>query len=323
MSGGTETVPCPTGAERLDRLLAGLQSVGSRRRARDIVESGKVTLNGKLAAVDHLGMPVTAGTQVQIAWNKPGTSKALSKSLSKADRKLAEVGLKILYQDAEVVCVDKPAGLLTDTATREQEREDDSAKKRLDTWLAARDEKAWVCHRIDRDTSGVVVFARNEKAFNTLRESFANHVPDRFYWVAVFGIVIGDAGVWEDSMVWDPKIKRQVAVPIQTPGAVMARAEWRVIERHPVATLLEVKLDTGRRNQIRVHAALRGHPLVGEKIYLPPRSPQPLIRFPRQALHAWRIGFPHPTTGVKVEVEAELPADLVALREHIRKMSRG
>jgi hypothetical protein len=197
------------------------------------------------------------------------------------------VGLKILYQDAEVVCVDKPPGLLTDTATREQEREDDSAKKRLDTWLAARDEKAWVCHRIDRDTSGVVVFARNEKAFTTLRESFANHVPDRFYWVAVFGIVIGDAGVWEDSMVWDPKIKRQVAVPIQTPGAVMARAEWRVIERHPVATLLEVKLDTGRRNQIRVHAALRGHPLVGEKIYLPPRSPQPLIRFPRQALHAW------------------------------------
>lgn len=323
MAGGNETVPCPEGAERLDRLLAALPSVGSRRRARDIVESGKVTLNGRPAIVDHLGMPVVANTQIEIAWNKPGTNKALSKSLSKADRKLAEAGLKILMEDADLVCVDKPPGLLTDTATREQEREDDSVKKRLDTWLAAREQKAWVCHRIDRDTSGVVVFARNEAAFNTLRESFSKHEPERFYWCAVFGIVIGDSGVWEDSMLWDPKIKRQVAVPITTPGAVMARAEWRVIERHPVATLLEVKLDTGRRNQIRLHAALRGHPLVGERIYLPHRSAEPAIRFPRQALHAWRIAFPHPKTGEQVSVEAELPADLVALRERIRKFTRS
>jgi 23S rRNA pseudouridine1911/1915/1917 synthase len=313
VSGGTERIRCETGAERLDRLLADQPSVGTRRRAREALESGKITLDGRVVTAEEGGLPVPAGATVEIHWTRPGTSRAAVRS----QRGLDTVGLRILFEDRDVVVVDKPPGLLTDTAG-EQQKDRDSVVKRLGAWLQARGGEALVCHRIDRDTSGVVVLARHAKAHEKLREAFGSHVPERTYLAFVHGVVSPAEQAWTDVMRWDRKRLLQVPCGLDAPGAMEARASATVLATWRDASLLEVRLDTGRRNQIRLQASLRGHPLVGERLYLPADDRKARrVAFPRQALHAWKVAFPHPSTGGRVEVEAPIPPDLVALRQRL------
>lgn len=301
--------------ERLDKVLASDPSVGSRRRAREAVETGKVFVDGRIVTPEEAGLPLPIGAVVEVRWNAPGTSMAKKKG----EAGLTASGLRILFQDDDVVAVDKPPGLLTDTASVQQARERDSVRKRLGALLRASHREAYVCHRIDRDTSGVVLFATNEQYGQRLREQFANHQPERIYWCAVHGVVPGDAGVWVDSTRWDTgRLKLMNAAP-QVPGAMPTRASWKVVERFANATVLEVQLDTGRRNQIRLQAANRGHPLIGERIYLPRGFDIGSLRVPRQALHARRVGFVHPRTGKPVVVESPLAGDLVALVAGLRR----
>lgn len=313
MSGGVENLVCREGATRLDRWLSEQPSIGSRRRAREVIESGKVKVDGRPVTVQEAGLPVSIGCTVQIAWNERGTSKRATET----DKRLTGVGLRILHEDRDVVAVDKPPGLLTDTVGKQQSKRD-SVAKRLDDWLKPRGGRAYVCHRIDGDTSGVVVLACHEKAHEKLREAFATHVPQRTYLTFVHGVIEGDEHTWEDLMRWDRERVRQVPCTSEQPGAVLARAKVKVLARYADATLLQVDLDTGRRNQIRLQASLRGHPLVGERIYLPHGDRAP-TSFPRQALHAWKVVFPHPSEGKDVAVESPLPADLTALRQRLER----
>lgn len=318
MASGKEIVPTPTGAARLDKLLASWPTVGSRRRAREAVASGKVTIDGQPVGVTEMGLPVSPGAQVEIAWNRPGSGRAADR----ANRQLARAGLRVLYEDAEVVCIHKPAGLLTDTATAAQARDQDSARQQLQAWLAPLGETALVCHRIDRDTTGVVVFARHPDAHRALREAFTQHLPERVYWAAIHGALDREWGTWEDLLVWDSeRLRQRRARSPEEAGAAVARASYRVLEAHRLASIVEVRLETGLRNQIRLQAALAGCPLVGERLYLPagwtPREPP--LRFGRQALHALRVVFPHPSTGAPITVTSPLPPDLLALRAQIRR----
>jgi 23S rRNA pseudouridine1911/1915/1917 synthase len=304
---------CPEGASRLDRWLAGFPSVGSRRRASEVIETGKVAIGERVVTAEEAGLPVPAGATVTISWNRRGSSKRAAES----DRRLAGVGLRILYEDRDVVAVDKPPGLLTDTVGPGQ-ADRDSVVKRVHDWLKPRGGEAYVCHRIDRDTSGAVVLACNPAAHEKLREAFAQHVPERVYLAFVHGVIGPNEATWEDVMRWDRDRLRQTPCPAGTPGSMLARAHMRVVARYADATLIEVRLDTGRRNQIRLQASLRGHPLIGERIYLP-FTDKRKAAFPRQALHAWKVSFPHPGEGRKVAVESPLPGDLAALRQRLEK----
>jgi 23S rRNA pseudouridine1911/1915/1917 synthase len=279
-----------------------------------VVERGKVTVGDRVVSPEEHGLPLPPGAVVAIAWNRPGTSGRAAT----ADRRFADTGLRILHEDEDVVVVDKPPGLLTDVAPGQADR--DSVRKRLDARLAVKrpGAHALVCHRIDRDTSGCVVFALHPAAHAIVREQFANHEPERTYAAFVRGTLDPPSGAWEDWMRWDPSRMRQV--PAHPGGdAVLASARYRTVASGADLSELEVRLRTGRRNQIRLHLQLRGHPLVGERIYLPPAWRHLPAGFPRQALHAARVVFRHPTTGRPVDVSSPLPPDLQALEARLAR----
>ncbi|HMV68938.1 MAG TPA: RluA family pseudouridine synthase, partial [Myxococcota bacterium] len=245
----------------------------------------------------------------RIRWNAPGSGLARRKG----EAGLTRAGLRVLYEDTDVIAVDKPPGLLTDVADSAQAKERDSVKKRLHAYLKPRGREPQVCHRIDRDTSGVVLFATQERVGEALRDQFAKHEPERTYWLAVHGVPEPREGTWEDWMMWDKGRLLQRVVGPDVPGAMLARAHYRVVQAFADAAILEVRLDTGRRNQIRVHACERGHPLLGERLYLPRGFRPGRWALPRQALHARSVVFRHPVTGVTIKVEAPLPPDLEVL----------
>lgn len=318
MSGGDQRVVVGEDEVRLDVVLARLPEVGSRRRAREVVARCKVWVDGKPVPPDASGRKLSTGAEVVVRWNAPGTNR----QRARGRREIEWAGMEIVWQDAALVAVNKPPGLLTDAATGRQRREEDTVRKRLDAWLVPQGERAWPCHRIDRDTSGVVLFARDEETQAHVRDQFAAHTPERVYAAVVEGVPQVDEGVWTDWMAWDPRTRRQEVVPPGTPGAVEASARWRVVERFDRMSLLEVRLHSGRRNQIRVHLGSRRMPLVGERQYRPLGTPPYTRRMKRQALHAHRLSLTHPRSGEPVEVEAPIPSDIEALLRWLRRGER-
>ena len=154
--------------------------------------------------------------------------------------------------------------------------------------------RPFVVHRIDQDTSGLVVFAKNEPSQRALKAQFKRQEPARVYWAVVYGTPDPPAGTWRDFLVWDEKALIQKETHPRDPRATEAVCAYRVIETFGRASLIEVRLRTGRRNQIRIQARLRGHTLVGEQRYVfGPDTLRP-IAFGRHALHAYRLTLLHP-----------------------------
>lgn len=298
------------GGQRLDKWLAGLPSIGSREKARQALRSGKVSVDGAPMGADDAGRTLADGALVEIAWNAPGTGRRRT-----AGREaMARAGVTVLFEDAVMLVADKPAGLLTDAADSDQARNRDTLRKRVRAWLGGAE--AWPVHRIDRDTTGVVAFAKTEAARDTLRAQWIDQGPERVYLAVLEGRVDRDSGRFADWMAWDAKNRVQRPCDPQADGAFLAEASWKVVERLRGATLVEVRLVSGRRNQIRVHAMLFGHPLVGEPLYR--KQGRERTPFHRQALHARRLGLKHPD-GTPVVFEAELPADLLRLLDSLRQ----
>ncbi len=310
MAGGVEETRVTGEGVRLDKWLAGLPSVGSRQKARDALERGKVAVDGVAVTPADAGRLLPAGAVVTIAWNRPGTGEKRVAGRVAMER----AGVVVRHQDDAVIVVDKPPGLLTDAADLEQARHRDTLRKRVKAFLAVDD--VWPAHRIDRDTSGLVLFARTEQAREHLLQQWHARSPLREYLVVVEGRVPHDEGRFADWMVWDGRQRLQKPCGPDVEGAWLAEASFRVEERlRDRATLLVVRLVTGRRNQIRLHCQLAGYPLVGEPLY---RHRDPTIAFPRQALHAARLGFEHPTTGKRLTITSPLPPDLTGLLQRLR-----
>ena len=225
--------------------------------------------------------------------------------------------LVIVYEDPAIVVVDKPAGLLTVPLPR-SERAASVAGLIEERFRSHRARRPFPVHRIDRDTSGLVVFARSARAQEALKQQFIQHQPERMYWAIVYGHVTPGAGTWRDRLVWDQKTLMQKPASVRDPRAMEAVSTYRVIESFADASLIEIRLETGKRNQIRIQAARRGHPLVGERQYAKP-DPAKAITFPRQALHAHRLAFRHPVDGRALSFESSLPRDLVKLVETLRR----
>jgi 23S rRNA pseudouridine1911/1915/1917 synthase len=295
------------GGARLDRLVVDLPEVGSRRRARQAIETGKVSVDGRVCGPDDVGLKVPEGATVAIAWDRPGTGRAKHQ----ARKGLDEAGLKVLFEDEWLVAVNKPTGLLTDTANRYQSMHRDSMRVRLQRYLRVQGDAVFVVHRIDRDTSGVVLAARTERASRELRRQFRNRRPERCYLAVVHGRPDPAQGDWTDWMAWDPAKRIQRKTPPETEGAVEATTRVRTLAHYGrFASLLELRLVSGRRNQIRLQAALRGHPLLGEKLYLPEDwHPPSKTLIQRQALHALALEVDHPQHRKPVRFEAPPPND--------------
>lgn len=219
----------------------------------------------------------------------------------------------IVHQDKDLIVVDKPAGLLAVPIPN-------SKAKNLFDLVAAHLGKHGVrvgtVHRIDRYTSGLMVFAKNKRAYDDLYKKFRNHEPKRTYLAMVRGLVEPDEGGLEDHLKLIKKGFRNIVVDPREKGATPARLSFRVKERFLDNTLVEVQLDTGLKNQIRVQFEHFGHQLVGDRHYAPEEEEESLIN--RQALHAYRLEFEHPRTHRKVQYEAKIPPDILRLIDHYR-----
>lgn len=227
--------------------------------------------------------------------------------------------LHLVYEDEALIAVDKPAGLLS--VPLERKPGSPSVLRYIEDRFRSHGRKRmFVVHRIDQDTSGLVVFAKDADVRRALTDQFRRREPERVYLAVVHGAPDPADGTWTDWLAWDERALIQKAA---RPGALDAEeaiSHYFTLEKLRGASLLEVRLQTGRRNQIRVQAALRGHPLVGEKRYTGEVTAG--IRFERQALHAFRLAFTHPVHNRPIALEAPPPADFQDLLTRLRHRRR-
>jgi len=294
---------------RLDKFLAAGDRLGSRARVLAALDRGKIFLNGAEAAAADRATLLGIGDVVRAWMDRPGSAR----------RRTARTGaLDIVYEDDALLVLNKPAGLLV--VPLERRGAAPSVYDLVEDHLRPRGKRRpLIVHRIDRDTSGLVVFAKIALAQERLKEQFKRHEAERVYRAIVYGRPRPPVGAWRDQLVWDRRALIQKETHARDPRGKEATSEYRVLEAFRDASLIEVRLVTGKRNQIRIQARLRGHTLVGERRYV--NGPELLrpVAFGRQALHAYRLGFRHPMDERALQFEAPLPADLVELLARLRR----
>ncbi len=295
---------------RVDAWLARRPDIGSRARAREWIERGKVFLNGVEVTFDRAGERLRAGDEIAVWQDRPGSKRPRSRDL--VTRRAA---LRVVFEDRHLLVADKPPGVLVEPLPGDAEV---TLRDLVSDYL--RGCPALVVHRIDRDTTGLVLFAKDQRAQMALKRQFERRTAARIYLAVLGGRLEHREDTWKDTLVWD---KVRLVQRRARPGDARGReaiASCKVLEQFEQAALVEVRLVTGKRNQIRLQAALRRHPLVGERIYRSAAAPD--VAFPRQALHAARLAFRHPATGARLEFSAPLPADLRQLLRTLRPASR-
>lgn len=297
---------------RLDKYLAGPDRLGSRRRVSVAIERGQVFLNDREADLSLAGRPLATGDVVGLWRDRPGSAARRTTRTKHAG------DVRIIFEDDALLVVDKPPGLLT--IPLERKTGAPSVLDHLADHLRPRGKRRpFVVHRIDRDTSGLVVFAKDGPSQQRLKDQFRRREPERVYWAVVYGRPDPVAGLWRDRLVWDERALIQKETHPRDPGGMDAVCRYRTMETFAETSLLEVRLETGKRNQIRIQARLRGHTLVGEKRYVfGPAILRP-VPFERQALHARRLAFRHPADERSLTFEAPLPADLEDLLARLRR----
>jgi len=278
----------------------------SRRAAREAVRAGRVDVGGEIR--DEPGAEVAE-------------EAVLSHHPDRPPRRRVRTRLSVLHEDADVLIVEKPAGLL---AVPTSEREKDTLLSRVSLYLQHRYRRrpyVGVVHRLDRDTSGALVFARNREALRFLQERFRRHEIEREYVAVVEGRLAG-AGSIDAPLSGDgTSTRRRIARPGE--GGKRAVTRYRVLESLRAASLVAVALETGRTHQIRIHLASAGHPVLGDLVYRPRDAPAPPLDAPRQMLHARLLGFAHPRTGRLLRVEAPLPDDFARVVGALRRGRAG
>ncbi len=295
---------------RLDAFLAVEGRAGSRGRATRAITRGQVFLNDSEATTADAGQRLALNDRVRLWLDRPGSATRRSSARS--------VGpLEILYEDAALLVINKPAGLLSVPLPRKAE--EPAVTDYLEQHLRSRGkQQPQVVHRIDRDTSGLLVVARTGPAAGALKAQFEAREAERVYQAVVYGHPAPASGTWRDRIAWDDRIMLQKAVPAGDRRGSDAMSQYTVIEEFEDSALVEVRLVSGKRNQIRLQAQLRGHPLVGEQRYTVDGDGREEIPFKRQALHAWKLGFRHPTDGRALTFEAPLPIDMAKLIRRLR-----
>jgi 23S rRNA pseudouridine1911/1915/1917 synthase len=270
-----------------------------------------VFVNGAEASLKEAARPLVPGDTVRLWMDRPGSAKALMRTGPVGD-------LDVIYEDDLLIVINKPAGILT--VPLERKTGLPSVYEQIeDRFRSHGKRRPFPVHRIDQDTSGIVVFAKDAGTQRTLKDQFKRREPDRVYRAVVYGIPDPAEGTWRDFLVWDDKALIQKETHPRDPRGTEAICTYRTVERFSGAALIQVRLRTGRRNQIRIQARLRGHTLVGEERYVyGPDALRP-IAFGRQALHAFQLSFVHPAEQRVVEFEAPLPEDIAELLGRLRR----
>jgi 23S rRNA pseudouridine1911/1915/1917 synthase len=295
---------------RVDKFLAHADRLGSRSRVAAALERGKVFINDSEATPADAARRLEPGDRVRVWMDRPGSSRVRLGGAARPD------DLQVLYEDDALIVVNKPPGLLAVPLPQSQAA---SVKELLVAHLRPRGKRRpLVVHRIDRDTSGLVVFATRADAQQRLKDQFRRHEPDRVYLAVVYGHPSPAAGTWRDHLAWDRHALIQKQTHPRDPRGKEATSEYRVLEAFRDTSLIQVRLKTGKRNQIRIQARLHGHMLVGEQRYVYGPDELRPVEFPRQALHAHQLGFTHPVTGRPARFEAPLPQDMEQLVRRLR-----
>ncbi len=277
--------------ERLDVFVARRLPEFTRSRAQRLIDDGRVTVAGQRAKP---ALRLEAGQRVHVVLPPPVADRVEPESIA----------LDILFEDADLLAVNKPAGMMVHPAPGHR------STTLVNAILAhCRDLsgiggvlRPGIVHRLDRDTSGVIVVAKNDAAHNALARQLKDRSVEKTYLALVQGTPRPAEGVIDAPIARDPRNRQRMAV---VEGGREAVTSYRVVERFRGMSLLEVRPRTGRTHQIRVHLAAIGHPIVGDRTY---GRPSALIA--RQSLHARRIAFAHPRSGERMEIEAPLPRDL-------------
>ena len=297
-------LPAAVAGLRLDQALARVLTQYSRTLIKQWLDSGQVTREG---VAQKARTPARAGAIIDVL----ATLDAVANLEPQA------VDFALAYVDEHLIVIDKPVGLVVHPGAGNPDHTLVNGLIERFPELAALP-RAGLVHRIDKDTSGLLVAARTPGAFQTLVRALARREIHRHYLAVVNGVLVA-GGTIDAAIARDPQQRTRMRVMT---GGRQAVTHYRVAERYRAHSLLEVELETGRTHQIRVHLAWRGYPLVGDSRYggrphLPPAA-DPTLRealqhFPRQALHAWRLAFAHPSDDTALEFESPLPSDLKAL----------
>jgi 23S rRNA pseudouridine1911/1915/1917 synthase len=296
-------IPPELAGLRLDLALAQVFPEHSRSRLQAWVRAGRVLLDARPA--DDVKRKVWGGERVALA-AAPGAGETAARA--------EPIPLSILHEDAAIIVIDKPAALVVHPGAGNWEGTLLNALLHHAPELAGIP-RAGIVHRLDKDTSGLLGVAKTVEAHTSLVRQLAARAVKREYLALVHGRVAGDGAI-DAPIGRHPVARTRMAV---TARGREARTRYGVVERFDAATLLAVSLETGRTHQIRVHMRAIGHPLVGDPTYgKRGHGGGPLADFPRQALHAARLGFAHPATGAHCEWESPPPADLRALIESLR-----
>ncbi|TBW35124.1 RluA family pseudouridine synthase [Siculibacillus lacustris] len=331
--------------ERLDAALARRIATLSRSRLKALIGEGRVTLDG--VTLEDASRKINAGARLIV--DVPAPSPALPEP--------EDIPLTVLHEDDDVIVVDKPAGLVVHPGAGNWSGTLVNALLhhcRGTLSGIGGVERPGIVHRLDKDTSGVMVVAKSDRAHRSLAAQFADHGRtgplERAYLALVWGVPKALAGTIETEIGRDPRNRQAMAV---VAGGRVAITHYQVLETfpptprpgprgktrpapEPIASLIECRLETGRTHQIRVHLAHIGHPLLGDTVYgagfrtkidklakLAPEAAEALTALDRQALHARLLAFEHPATGRAMRFESDLPADLTRLTAALATLDDG
>ncbi|MSP02697.1 MAG: RluA family pseudouridine synthase [Acetobacteraceae bacterium] len=313
-AGAIRVTPTPEQAgQRIDRLLADAPGGVSRSRVKVLIEQGSLSRDG--TRVMEPAEPARAGANYTLSIPAPVSATPLPQAIP----------FPILFEDRDLIVLDKPAGLVVHPAAGNP---DGTLVNALlahcgpgFTGIGA-EKRPGIVHRLDKDTSGVMVVAKTQRANDVLTAAFAARDLDRAYLALCWGLPSPLAGEIEGAIGRDKRDRKRMAVVGH--GGKAALTYYKVLRTWGTSVaLVECRLASGRTHQIRVHMSTQGHPIVGDPVYLrripaaakslPDAARRVLLDFPRQALHAASLGFAHPRTGEKLCFETPPPADMAAL----------
>ncbi len=296
------TIPPEHAGKRLDQSLAELLPEFSRARLQTWIDQGEVRLGG-----------VPAASRKQKVWGGERVEVVVTPSPEETAYQAEAIGLNVVYEDEDILVIDKPAGLVTHPGAGNW------AGTLLNALLhhapaAAALPRAGIVHRLDKDTSGLMVVAKTLTAHTRLVRDLQARAVTRVYWAVALGRFERSEGQIEAPIGRHPTQRVKMAVVEQGKPAL---TYWRVLRQYARAAWLECRLATGRTHQIRVHLAHLGHPLLGDPVYTG-RARAPCA-FGRQALHAVRLGLEHPRSGLAMAWESPPPADFQQLLSDLER----
>jgi len=288
---------------RLDAFLAAHAELGlSRSRIKALIDEGHVQVNGLTPKASQSVQP---GDQITVTVPPPKVVELAAE----------EIPLDVVYEDEDVLVVNKPRGLVVHPSHGHwQGTLVNALLDHVEDLEGIGGElRPGIVHRLDKDTTGLLVVAKNERAMASLQDQIREHSARRIYWALVHGNTMPDTGRIEAPIGRHPGDRKRMAV--NTRQGRESITHFRVLERYTGYALLECRLETGRTHQIRVHLSFIGHPVVADPLY---GTRKAHLGLEPQALHARQLGFTHPTTGEWMEFTAEPPADMMAAIKRLR-----